>query len=71
MTFTGTLIEELMATVERAELRAQSDEPLFAQQMAAEPMFVGSMLVEPSLVQPWFASVQVSAEYDSKFFGVA
>lgn len=35
MTFTGTLIEDLMATVERAEQRAQSDgasvvEPWFA-----------------------------------------
>ncbi|MFI5101903.1 MAG: hypothetical protein ACHP9V_00890 [Terriglobales bacterium] len=28
MTLTGTLIEDLMATVERAEQRAQSDEAL-------------------------------------------
>ena len=56
MTFTGTLIEDLMATVERAERRAQSDDRLFA---------------EPMAVDPWFASVQESTEYDPKFFGVA
>jgi len=33
MTFTGSLIESLMATVERAEQRASSDEPMFAQIM--------------------------------------
>jgi hypothetical protein len=31
MTFTGTLIEDLMATVERVEQRAQSDEALLAE----------------------------------------
>ncbi|MBZ5663140.1 MAG: hypothetical protein LAO30_00910 [Acidobacteriia bacterium] len=56
MTFTGTLIEGLMATVERAEQRAQTDEPIFAEQM---------------VVEPWFASVQENADYDSKFLGVA
>jgi len=61
MTYTGTLIEDLMATVERAEGRAQPDLAL-----AAEPM-----LVEPMLVDSWFASVQQSTEYDSKLLGVA
>ena len=56
MTFTGSLIESLMATVERAEQRAQSD---------------GALAVEPLLVEPWFASVQENADYDSKFLGVA
>jgi|HubBroStandDraft_1064217.scaffolds.fasta_scaffold631327_1 hypothetical protein len=66
MTFTGTLIESLMATVERAEQRAYTDEPLFAeQQMVAEPSFAGA-----SLVQPWFLSVQENLDYDSKFLGV-
>lgn len=51
MTFTGTLIEDLMATVERAEQRARSDEAL--------------------VVEPWFASVQENADYDSNFLGVA
>jgi hypothetical protein len=55
MTFTGTLIEDLMATVERAEQRAQSD---------------GALVVEPMFVQPWFASVQKNTDYDSKFLGV-
>jgi len=56
MTFTGTLIENLMATVERAERRASSDEPMFGQNMDA---------------QPWLASIQQNADYDSKFIGVA
>jgi hypothetical protein len=65
MTFTGTLIESLMATVERAEHRAYTDEPLFAEQMVAEPSFAAA-----SLVQPWFLSVRENADYDSKFLGV-
>jgi len=66
MRFTGTLIEDLMATVERAEQRARSEEPRFAEQMFAEPMVVESMFVKT-----WFASVQENADYDSKFLGVA
>ncbi|MGD0470901.1 MAG: hypothetical protein ABSA54_21205 [Terriglobales bacterium] len=69
MTFTGTLIEDLMATVERAEQRAQSDgallvepllvepllvEPLLAEGSAVEPMFVEPMFVERMFVQPMF-----------------
>ncbi|MGD0793829.1 MAG: hypothetical protein ABR920_18850 [Terriglobales bacterium] len=61
MTFTGTLIEDLMATVERAEQRAQSDRALA----------VESLAVESLVVEPWFASVQENADYDSNFFGVA
>ena len=61
MTFTGTLIEDLMATVERAEQRAQSDGALI----------VGETAVEPLLVETWFASVQENADYDSNFLGVA
>ncbi len=56
MTFTGTLIESLMATVERAERGASYDEPTFAQNIDT---------------QPWFVSIQQSADYDSKFLGVA
>ena len=58
MTFTGTLIDDLMATVERAEQRAQSDEPLFA---------------ELNVVEPWLASLSLheNTDYDSKFIGVA
>jgi hypothetical protein len=56
MTFTGSLIESLMATVERAERRASSDEPMFAQSMDA---------------QTWFVSIQQNADYDPKFLGVA
>jgi len=56
MTFTGTLIEDLMAAVERAEQRAQSD---------------GALVVEPMFVETWLASVQENADYDSKLHGVA
>ena len=62
MKFTGTLIEDLIATVERAERRAQSDVAL-----PCEPLIVESLLVGP-----WFASVQKNRDYyDSKFIGVA
>jgi hypothetical protein len=64
MTFTGTLIEDLMATVERAEQRAHSDGALL------EPLLVGAAIGAPLLVDPWFASVQQNADYDSKLLGV-
>ncbi|MFI5103129.1 MAG: hypothetical protein ACHP9V_07155 [Terriglobales bacterium] len=66
MTFTGTLIEDLMATVERAEQRAQSDGAL-----AVEPLLVEGSVVEPMFVETWLASVQENADYDSKLHGVA
>ena len=66
MTYTGTLIEDLMATVERAEQRAQTDGALFSGAVVSEPL-----LVEPMLVDSWFASVEQSIEYDSKLLGVA
>jgi hypothetical protein len=56
MTFTGTLIEGLMAAVERAEQSTQADEPLFAEHLVLEP---------------WLLSVQQNTDYDSEFFGVA
>jgi len=61
MTFTGTLIEDLMATVERVEKRARADRAL-----VVEPA-----VVEPSLVEPWFTSHPENSDYDSKFLGVA
>jgi len=61
MKFTGTLIEDLMATVERAEQRAQSDGASVAE----------SAFVEASGVEPWFVSVQEIADYDPKILGVA
>jgi hypothetical protein len=66
MTYTGTLIEDLMATVERAEQRVQPDGALFSRAVVSEPL-----LVEPMLVESWFASVEQSMEYDSKLLGVA
>lgn len=61
MTLTGTLIEDLMATVERVEQKAQSD----------GVSVVESLLAEASVVEPWFASAQENIDYDSKFLGVA
>jgi len=66
MTFTGTLIEDLMATVERVELRTQLDEPLFAKRMFAE-----QTIADYATVEPWFASAQENTEYDFKAFGVS
>jgi len=64
MTFTGTLIESLMATVERAEQRGSSDEPMFAQGFAEK-------FAHNIDSQPWVVSMQQNADYDSKFLGVA
>ena len=51
MIFTGTLIEDLIAAVERAEAKAKN--------------------FEATEIEPWFASVQENANYDSKLIGVA
>jgi hypothetical protein len=56
MTFTGTLIDDLMAAVDRAQQRSHPDEPSFA---------------ESIVVEPWLASVHENTDYDSKFLGVA
>lgn len=56
MTFTGTLIDDLMAAVDRAQQRSQADEPSFA---------------EAIVVEPWLASVHENIDYESKFLGVA
>ncbi len=66
MKFTGTLIEDLIATVERAERAAQSDGAL-----PGESLMVETLVVEPLFVESWFASVQEARDYNSKFIGVA
>jgi hypothetical protein len=81
MTFTGTLIEDLMATVERAEKTAQADGALVVEALGVEALGVEPMLVEASVVEPMFveamfvetgfASLPENAAYDSKFLGVA
>ena len=73
MTFTGTLIDDLMAAVERAE---QTREALLVEAAALSSSLGESSLGESSLGQSsveqiWFASVQENAEYDPKFLGVA
>jgi len=62
--FTGSMIEDLMASVERAEQRTQSNG--LAEASASE-----AFCVEPSSVEPWFASAQENADYDSKLMGAA
>ena len=76
MKFTGTLIEDLIATVERAERAAQSDgalpgERLMVESLLVEPLLVESLVVEPLFVGTWFASVQENRDYNPKFIGVA
>ena len=71
MTFTGTLIEDLMATVERVEKRAPADRARVADASALGALALEPMLAEPAVVQPWLTSVQENADYDSKFLGVA
>jgi hypothetical protein len=65
MKLTGTLIESLMATVERSEQKApaQSSRALAIERLAMEPLVIDS----------WFASAQenINKEYDSQLFGVA
>ena len=68
MTFTGTLIDDLMAAVERAE---QTREALLVEAAALSSSFSESALGQSSVEQSWFASVQENAEYDPKFLGVA
>lgn len=75
MTFTGNLIENLMASVERAEQRAQSDVPanleaLYLESLAVETTQCATPFVETA-VETWFASVPEISPYDSKFLGVA
>jgi hypothetical protein len=76
MTFTGTLIEDLMATVERVERRSESNEPLFneplfRESLLSEQMFSEPLLCEASLSEGWFVSVQETLDCDSKFIGMA
>jgi hypothetical protein len=66
MKFTGTLIEDLMKTVERAERTAQSNRALPGESLTAE-----SLVVEPLFAGTWFASVQEPRDYDPNLIGVA
>jgi hypothetical protein len=70
MKFTGTLIDDLMATVERAE-QAQSDAALATEPMLVLPMHVETVFAKTSLVENWIASFGENADYDSRLIGVA
>jgi hypothetical protein len=72
MTFTGTLIEDLMAAVERAEQVRQAFRTAAVEASTGESLVGESLFLdERSLVEVWFASVQENAEYDPKILGVA
>jgi hypothetical protein len=75
MTFTGTLIEDLTATVERAEQRAQFDGASIlgatVSESSVEVAFAEPIFAETAAVEPWFASVREIADYDPKILGVA
>jgi len=83
MTFTGTLIDDLMAAVERAEqtreallveaaaLSSSLGESSLGQSSLGQSSLGQSSLGQSSVEQIWFASVQENAEYDPKFLGVA
>ena len=51
--YTGTLIDDLIATVERAEQTTES---------------TGDSVAASMIADAWFASVQENTEYDSKLF---
>jgi len=63
MKFTGTLIEDLVATVERAEQKTQLDGDLAVQVLQLEPL---PLELLPCAL--WLASVPDKAD---KFLGVA
>jgi hypothetical protein len=81
MKFSGTMIEDLIATVERAEQKTQTDSVLEGEPLPVEtsrmkrsyvePSVVDTSSVETSQVEYWFASVKKSAAYESNFVGVA
>lgn len=68
--FTGTLIEDLIATVERAE-QASSNTMLLADSIVADSMVADSLVANSLLADSWFASVQERMDCDSKLLGVA
>ncbi len=60
MTLTGTLIDDLMAAVERVEQKAQTNDA-----------FAFDASIDFSSIEFAFASIHENNEYDSKFLGVA
>jgi hypothetical protein len=81
MMFTGTHIEDLIATVERVEARMQDNkpaeiEPCLLEASLLEPGILEPGILEPGIlepgpVEPWIASAQETTDYDSKLLGVA
>jgi hypothetical protein len=71
MTFTGTLIEDLMATVERAERKARAEGALPAEALSVESLTAESLGAESLAIDAWLVCTQENRDYDSKFIGVA
>ena len=59
--FTGTLIEDLIAAVERVESKTQQ----------LTPIEIEPGLIEPCLIGPWIASAQENSDSEPKLLGVA
>lgn len=70
MIFTGTLIEDLMATVERAEQRTQPDTAV-SQAILADAATIDPSIIDSQIIESWLASAQGNTNYEQKFLGVA
>lgn len=80
MTCTGTLIEDLMATVERAERRARSyeavnhpmlDDSLRMNGLSMNSLNMNSLNMNSLNIEPWITSSHAEPDFESKFLGVA
>jgi hypothetical protein len=72
MICTGTFLEDLIASVERAEVQsAEAYEFSAVEALVAESAIVESIAVFPETVEPWLVSAIESPEFDSKLLGVA
>jgi len=62
--YTGTLIEELIATVRRAEQEMRV-------RQASDRLANDLLVPDPLLNEGWMATVEEASAYDSKLLGVA
>ena len=59
--FTGTLIDDLIAAVERVEARTQD----------LAPIEIEPSSIEPCSIEPWILSAQENPDSEPKLLGVA
>jgi hypothetical protein len=72
MICTGTFVEDLIASVERAETQfAETKSSAMDEAFTAETMIVEAPVVYPETVEPWLVSAVETPEFDSKLLGVA